>query len=150
PDPEQSRAAELFRTEDHVPIHSEPDVLIWPFFAKPRTGSRFREFGSTGQRPGAGQEISRETSRVTSWGVLVLTKFRKTGAYVWASLSALTLLALAGCGGSGKTNVVSVNVVVSPQVLVSQSTTATATVSGSTDTAISAWACTYAITTVDA
>src|SRR5262249_36625033 len=41
-------------------------------------------------------------------------------------------------------------VVVSPQVLVSQSTTATATVSGSTDTAISAWACTYAITTVDA
>ena len=79
----------------------------------------------------------------------MLTKFPKTGASLWASAGALALLALSGCGGGGSSNVVTVNVGVAPQVLVSQSITASASVNGSTDTAISTWACTYSITAVD-
>jgi hypothetical protein len=83
-------------------------------------------------------------------GVLVLTKFRKTSASLWAGLGVLALLAFAGCGGSGNTNVVGVTVSLSNSaVIVSQSITATATVTGSTDTAITGWACTYAVTAVD-
>jgi len=81
----------------------------------------------------------------------VLTKFRETGVSLWASLSALALLALAGCGGGGgASNVVKVTVSVASSVIVSQSITATAIVTGSTDTEISTWACTYFTTVVDA
>jgi DNA-binding beta-propeller fold protein YncE len=85
-------------------------------------------------------------------GVIVLTKWRKTDASLWSSLGALALLALAGCGGGGGTsNVVTVHVTLSTSlpVIVSQSITATATVTGSTNTDISAWACTYFTTSVD-
>jgi len=79
----------------------------------------------------------------------VLTKFHKINASLWASLGGLALLALAGCGGGGSSNVIKVTVNVASQVIVSQSITATAAVTGSTDTAISAWACTYYTTVVD-
>jgi hypothetical protein len=82
-------------------------------------------------------------------GVLVLTKFRKIHASLWASLCALPLLALAGCGGGGSSNVIQVHVSVQSSVIVSQSITATAAVTGSTDTDVSAWACTYFTTVVD-
>ncbi len=70
------------------------------------------------------------------------------------SLSTILLLAIAGCGGSSNTNVVTV--IVSPNgtsaspisVIVSQSSTFTATVQGATNLNVT-WACTYTTTTVD-
>jgi DNA-binding beta-propeller fold protein YncE len=82
-------------------------------------------------------------------GVLVVTKFGKIQTAVSWGLTTLTLLAVAGCGGSSKTNVVSVSVSPSTTVIVSQSITLAAVVTGSTNTDISSWACTYFTTTVD-
>src|ERR1700687_4830757 len=77
-------------------------------------------------------------------------KARNSSFRLWLSLSIILVLAIAGCGGSSNTNVVSV--LVSPSnpagVIVSQSITFTATVSGATNLNVT-WACTYTTTTVD-
>lgn len=104
-----------------------------------------------GGQPGKCRKLTqRDVALRENLGVLVLTKFSKTQASRWASLAALAVLALAGCGGGGHTNVIKVTVSVQSPVIVSQSVTASAVVTGSTDTAISAWACTYFTTVVDA
>ena len=82
-------------------------------------------------------------------GVLVVMKSRKFNSRLLLGLGALVLLAVAGCGGSSNTNVISV--VVSPasnSVIVSQSVTLTATVTGSTDVNVT-WTCTYTLNSVD-
>src|SRR4029077_14239091 len=59
------------------------------------------------------------------------------------------VLAIAGCGGSSNTNVVSVTVSPSSaSVIVSQSITLTSIVSGATNLNVT-WACTFTTTTVD-
>src|SRR5260370_11501962 len=66
-----------------------------------------------------------------------------------SSLSAIFVLAIAGCGGSSNTNVVSVMVSpASASVIVSQSITLTSIVSGATNLNVT-WTCTYTTTTVD-
>ena len=82
-------------------------------------------------------------------GVLVVTKFGKIQTAILGGLTTLALLGVAGCGGGGNTNVVSVSVSPSTTVIVSQSITLAAVVTGSTNTDISSWACTYFTTTVD-
>jgi DNA-binding beta-propeller fold protein YncE len=79
----------------------------------------------------------------------VLKKLGKIQAAIWG-VTVPALCALAGCGGSGNTNVISVQVT-APQttIIVSQSVTLTATVTGSTNTDISAWTCQYFTETVD-
>lgn len=82
-------------------------------------------------------------------GVLVVMKSRKFCSMLLQSLSALVLFTVAGCGGSGATNVVTV--AVSPPstaVIVSQSVILTATVSGSTNLNVT-WTCQYTTTTVN-
>ena len=81
-------------------------------------------------------------------GVLVVMKSHKFCSMLLQSLSALVLFTVAGCGGSGATNVVTV--AVSPSstaVIVSQSVNLIATVSGSTDLNVT-WMCQYTTTTV--
>jgi len=85
-------------------------------------------------------------------GDLVLTKVRRGILNYALAIGAVSLasLAVSGCGGSSNSNVVSV--AVSPPsatVIVSQSLTLTGIVSGSTNTDISGWACTYHTTTAD-
>jgi DNA-binding beta-propeller fold protein YncE len=82
-------------------------------------------------------------------GVLVVTKSRNSYSRLIVSLATIFLLVFAGCGGSSNTNVVSVSV--SPaaaSIIVSQSVTLTAIVSGATNLNVT-WACTYTTTTVD-
>jgi DNA-binding beta-propeller fold protein YncE len=82
-------------------------------------------------------------------GVLVVTKSRNSRFGLLLSLSAVVLLAVAGCGGGSNTNVVTV--AVSPSsttIIVSQSTTFTSIVSGATDLNVT-WACTFTTTTFD-
>jgi DNA-binding beta-propeller fold protein YncE len=65
------------------------------------------------------------------------------------SLSALVVLSFAGCGGSSNTNVVTVSILPgTASVIVSQSLTLTATVSGSTNLNVT-WMCQFTTTTVD-
>jgi DNA-binding beta-propeller fold protein YncE len=65
------------------------------------------------------------------------------------SLSALVVLAFAGCGGSSNTNVVTVSVLPgTASVIVSQSLTLSATVNGSTNPDVT-WMCQFTTTTVD-
>ncbi len=65
------------------------------------------------------------------------------------SFGAIFALAIAGCGGSSNTNVVTVIVSpANPSVIVSQSVTFTAIVSGATNLNVT-WTCTYTTTTVD-
>ncbi len=82
-------------------------------------------------------------------GVLVVMKDRNSFFRLWPSLSTIFALAIAGCGGSSNTNVVTV--AVSPSaatVIVSQSLTLTSLVSGATNLNVT-WACTFTTTTVD-
>jgi DNA-binding beta-propeller fold protein YncE len=82
-------------------------------------------------------------------GVLVVMKDRNSYFRLLLSLSTIFALAIAGCGGSSNTNVVTVSV--SPSVatiIVSQSITLTSVVSGATNLNVT-WACTYTTTTVD-
>ena len=66
---------------------------------------------------------------------------------LWLSLS--IIFALAGCGGSSNTNVVTVSVSPSAAtIIVSQSITLTSVISGATNLNVT-WACTYTTTTVD-
>jgi DNA-binding beta-propeller fold protein YncE len=83
-------------------------------------------------------------------GVLVVTKFRTQYATFLLSLAALAWFALAGCGGGSKTNVVTVNVSGPSSVIVSQSVTFTAIITGSTNTDVSGWTCEYTTTVVTA
>ena len=65
------------------------------------------------------------------------------------SLSALLVMVLAGCGGSSNTNVVTVSILpATASVIVSQSLTLAATVSGSTNLDVT-WMCQFTTTTVD-
>src|SRR6266478_3893788 len=83
------------------------------------------------------------------WGVLVVMKSRNPYLRLLLGLSTIFVLAIAGCGGSSNTNVVSV--IVSPasaSVIVSQSITLTSIVGGATDLNVT-WTCTYTTTTVD-
>jgi hypothetical protein len=83
-------------------------------------------------------------------GVLEVMKFCKVHSTFLPSLGALTLLMLAGCGGGSHTNVVKVTIVPhNTTVIVSQSITLTAGVTGSTDTTISSWTCQYQTTSFD-
>src|SRR5437870_6216588 len=68
------------------------------------------------------------------WGFSVVTKSRNSYSRHVLSFSAVVVLALAGCGGGSKTNVVSV--AVSPAtatIIVSQSITLSSVVSGATN-----------------
>ena len=83
------------------------------------------------------------------WGFSVVTKSRNSYSRHVLSFSAVVVLALAGCGGGSKTNVVSV--AVSPAtatIIVSQSITLSSVVSGATNLNVT-WACTFTTTTVD-
>jgi len=82
-------------------------------------------------------------------GVLVVTKSRSFCSPALLGLGVLAL-ALAGCGGSSNTNVITVNVSPDGQtVIVSQSLTLFASVTGSTNTDISGWTCQYTTTATD-
>jgi DNA-binding beta-propeller fold protein YncE len=59
------------------------------------------------------------------------------------------LLVLAGCGGSSSNNVITVSVTPSTTVIVSQSLTLSALVSGTTNPNVGSWTCTYFTTSVD-
>jgi DNA-binding beta-propeller fold protein YncE len=76
-------------------------------------------------------------------------KDRNSYFRLWLSLSTIFLLAIAGCGGSSNTNVVTVAVnPSSATVIVSQSITLTSVVAGATNLNVT-WACTFTTTTVD-
>ena len=82
-------------------------------------------------------------------GDFVCMKWRNLNLVLAAFLGALSLFFAGGCGSNSSANVVSV--VVSPPsatVIVSQSLTLTATVSGSTNLNVT-WACTFTTTTID-
>jgi len=83
-------------------------------------------------------------------GVLEVMKFCKAHSSILPSFGALALLLLAGCGGGSNTNVVKVTIVPHSQtVIVSESITLTAGVTGSTDTTISSWTCQYQTASFD-
>ncbi len=75
-------------------------------------------------------------------------KDRNSYFKLWLGLSTIFVLAIAGCGGSSNTNVVTVSVSPSAAtVIVSQSITLTSLVSGATNLNVT-WACTFTTTTV--
>src|SRR6266478_6606514 len=90
-----------------------------------------------------------EVACAENLGVLVVMKARNCYFRLWMSFGAIFALAIAGCGGSSNTNVVTVIVSpANPSVIVSQSVTFTAIVSGATNLNVT-WTCTYTTTTVD-
>src|SRR6266851_8134548 len=90
-----------------------------------------------------------EAACAENLGVLVVMKDRSPYFSLWMSFGAIFRLDIARCGGSSNTNLVTVSVSpASPQVIVSQSVTFAAIVSGATNLNVT-WTCTYTTMTVD-
>lgn len=83
-------------------------------------------------------------------GGVVVTKSCNLYSRLLLSLGALAGLVIAGCGGSSNTNVVTISVnPPTATVIVSQSLSLTASVSGATNQNVSSWTCQYRTTTTD-
>ena len=98
----------------------------------------------------AGNFLHRTNRLEKILGGIVVTKSCNFYSRPLLSFGALVALVIAGCGGGSKTNVVTISVSPSSAtVIVSQSLTLTAIVSGATNTNVSSWTCQYQTTTFD-
>lgn len=113
-------------------------AAVWRFFRRFGTRQFFDKYDNAGA---GGFSASR-----LGVGVIVATKWLRNCKLFGFWLGAIGLLSLAGCGGGGTANVVTVSVLSSTSVLIlNQAANLTATVNGATNVKVT-WKCQYTTT----